>query len=68
MDEMKISSAFTTSIISKLVNRVIRKKLGYDIGLKLNGVKANVSDGKIYVHLDADAELEQKDLIKLLSL
>lgn len=66
MDEMKIGSKFTTSIISKLVAMVIRKKLGYDVGLKLNEVNATVINGKTHVHLDIDAELEKDELMKIL--
>jgi len=66
MDEMKIGSKFTTSIVSKLVNLAIRKKLGYDIGLELNTIEATVIDGKTHVHLDADAELEKDELMKIL--
>lgn len=66
MDEMKIGSKFTTSIISKLVAMVIRKKLGYEVGLKLNEVNATVIDGKTHIHLDVDAELEKDELMKIL--
>lgn len=66
MDEMKIGSKFTTSIISKLVSMVIRKKFGYDVELKLNEVNATVIDGKTHVHLDVDAELDKEELMKIL--
>lgn len=66
MDEMKIGSRFTTNIISKLVNMVIRKKLGYDIGLKLNVVEATVFDGKTCVHVDLNAEIEKDEMLKIL--
>lgn len=66
MDEMKIGSKFTTSIVSKLVSMVIRKKFGYDIGLKLNSIDATVIDGKTHIHLDVDAELEKDELTKIL--
>jgi len=67
MDEMKIGSKFTTGIISKLVSMVIRKKLGYDVELKLNEVNATVTDGKTHVHLDVDAELSKEELMKILA-
>lgn len=67
MDEMKIGSKFTTGIISKLVSMVIRKKLGYDVELKLNEVNATVIDGKTHVHLDVDAELSKEELMKILA-
>ncbi len=66
MDEMKIGSKFTTSIISKLVIMAIRKKFGYKIELKLNEVEATVIDEKIHVHLDVDAELDKEELMKIL--
>lgn len=67
MDEMKIGSKFTTGIISKLVSMVIRKKLGYDVELKLNEVNATVIDGKTHVHLDVDAELSKEELMNILA-
>ena len=66
MDEMKIGSKFTTSIISKLASLAIRKKFGYDVKLNLNEVKATVVDGKTHVHLDIDADLEKDELTKIL--
>lgn len=67
MDEMKIGSKFTTGIISKLVSMIIRKKFGYEVGLKLNEVNATVIDGKTHVHLDVDAELDKEELTKILT-
>ncbi len=66
MDEMKIGSKFTTSIVSKLVNMAIRKKFGYEVELKLNEINATVIDGKTHVHLDVDAELDKEELMKIL--
>lgn len=67
MDEMKIGSKFTTSIISKLASLAIRKKFGYDVKLNLNEVTATVNDGKTHVHLDVDAELTKEELNKILA-
>lgn len=64
---MKIGSKFTTSIVSKLVSMVIRKKFGYDVTLKLNKIEATVIDGKTQVHLDVDAELDKEELQKILA-
>lgn len=66
MDEMKIVSGFTRGIISKLVRMALRKKIGYDIDIQLNNIKATVVDGKTHVHLDVDAELEKEELVKIL--
>lgn len=66
MDEMKIVSKFTTNVISKLVGMVLRKKLGYDVGIQLNEIKTTITDGKTHVHLDVDAELDKEELLKIL--
>ena len=62
---MKIGSKFTTSIISKLISMAIHKKFGYEVNIKLNGINATVTDGKMHVHLDVDAELNKDELIKI---
>ena len=66
MDEMKIVSKFTTNMISKLVKKVLRKKTGYNIDIRLNGITASINDGRTHIHLDVDAELEKDELTKIL--
>lgn len=66
MDEMKIVSKFTTNMISKLVKKVLRKKTGYNIDIRLNGITAGINDGRTHIHLDVDAELEKDELTKIL--
>jgi hypothetical protein len=66
MDELKIVSGFTKGILSKLVRMLLRKKIGYDIDIQLNDVKATIIEEKAKVHLDLDAELSKEELTKLL--
>lgn len=66
MDEMKIVSGFTTTLVSKLLRFALRKKLGYDIHIQLNTLEATIKDGKTYVHIDADAEMDKDELAKVL--
>lgn len=66
MDEVKIVSKFARSVISKLVKVVLHKKLGYNVDIQLNDVKATITDGKTHVHLDVDAELSKEELLKIL--
>lgn len=66
MDEMRVSSKFTTGILSKLLERVIRKKLGFDVAFNLNEVDVTISNGKAQIHLDAFADVEKDELMKLL--
>ena len=39
MDEMRIESKFTTMIASKLAQKVVRDKLGYDVDIRLNRLR-----------------------------
>ena len=66
MDEMKIVSGFTTTLVSKLLRFALRKKLGYDIHIQLNTLEATIKDGKTHVHIDADAEMDKDELTKVL--
>jgi len=66
MDEMKIVSGFTTTLVSKVLRFALRKKLGYDIHIQLNILEATIKDGKTHVHIDADAEMDKDELAKVL--
>lgn len=66
MDEMRIVSKFTRGIISKAIKMVIRKKTGYNIDIQLNEAITTISDGKIHLHLNVDAELDKDELMSIL--
>lgn len=68
MDEVRIVSKFTRSVISKLLKMTLHKKLGYNIDIQLNEVNVTVTDGKTHVHLDVDAELDKDELMKILEI
>lgn len=67
MDEMKITSKLMRSVATKLINRAIKSKTGYDINIKLNDLNATVIDGEAHVHVDIDANLPKDVLTELLS-
>lgn len=66
MDEMRIESKFTTMIASKLAEKVVRDKLGYDVDIRLNRLRTTVMEEKIHVELNLDLELTKEELNKLL--
>lgn len=63
---MKIESRFLTGVISKVIRKTLRKKFGYDVNISLNNVKVTVNDGNANIHIDADAELEKSEIVKIL--
>lgn len=66
MDEMTIKSSFMRAIISKLLDRMVKKNLGYDANIILNGLTVRITDEKAYVHVDADASVSKDELTKIL--
>lgn len=65
---MRITSKFARGLCSKLLRTIIKKKTGCEIDICLNNLVVKVVNGKVKVCLDLEAELEKKDLIKLLNL
>lgn len=66
MDIMKISSKFTTSLLSKVVGMALNKKLGYKIDIQINDIEATIDDGKTHVHVNMDAEMNSDELTKVI--
>lgn len=66
MDEMKIQSKFMTGLVSRIVKKVLRIKLGCEVDIQLNEFRTTVIDDKTHVHLDLDADLTKEELNKLL--
>ena len=66
MDEMKIQSKFMTGLVSRIVKKVLRTKLGCEVDIQLNEFRTTVIDDKTHVHLDLDADLTKEELNKLL--
>lgn len=67
MDEMKITSKFTTNIVSKIITKILKQKLGYNAELKLNAIKINLDDEQAHIHLDVDADIGKEELLKIIS-
>ena len=67
MDNMTITSKLMTKLVGKLLHRTIKKKLGYDVQIKLNELNATVIDGTAHVHLNIDAELPKEELNKIVA-
>lgn len=67
MDEMKIklSTKLMRGIASKIASKVITSKLGIKADIQLNGISIEKIDEKIHLHLDVDADVDEKDLLKI---
>lgn len=65
MDELRISSKFMRDIVSKVVSKLLYKKLGYKIDIRLNNLQVQMIDGTANVHIDADAKMNESELKKV---
>lgn len=68
MDELKlnITTAFMKNLIAKTISKIIQKKLGYSLDILLNQIEIKATDGKIRIHIDADAVTTNDDLLKMI--
>jgi len=66
MDEMRLESKFTTVLASKIAERIVRSKLGYDVDIQLNKLRTTMMEDKMHIELNVDLELTKDELDKLL--
>lgn len=67
MDGMRIKSAFLTMIVSKVIKKAIKKKMGYDIDIQIKEFNVNFdNDGNAMVHLEADGSLRKEELLNIM--
>lgn len=68
MDELKLklSTKFMRGIVANLVSKALHKKLGYNIDILLNEIEVKNENGKIHLHIDADAEIENNEFVRML--
>lgn len=67
MDELKLnlSSKLMRGIVTKLISKAVYKKTGYKIGIELNNINVEVINGKAHIHVNADAEIDNDELMKI---
>ena len=64
---MNIKSKLMRGLLSVVLQKLIKKKLGTDITLEINGVDIyDVDEGAVGVHLDMDALIDRTELQKLM--
>ena len=68
MDELKLklSTKFMRGIVTKLISMALYKKFGYQIDIEINEINMETKDGKIRIHADVDAEMDNEECLKLI--
>ena len=67
MDELRLrlSTKFMRGIITNILSKIIRNKLGYDIDIQLNEIEIRTEGGKVRLHADVDAEVSNEEFMKI---
>ena len=52
-------------IVSKIAAKAIANKLRVKADIQINGISFEKVNDKIHVHLDVDADINEKDLLKV---
>lgn len=67
MDEMIIRSKFMRGLLSRVVSKELRKKLGCDVKIHVDFLQIHTEDKTAKVRLDISGEIGTDDLSKLIS-
>jgi hypothetical protein len=57
---------FIFGLTSEQIEKIVKKKFGYNVNIQLNNFKVTQPDGVVHVHLNADAELSKEELKKII--
>lgn len=68
MDELKLSlsNGFMKGVVTKILSKMIYKKLGYKIDIQLNDIKIVSDDGAVHVHADIDGHIDKEEFMKII--
>ena len=64
--KLKLSTKFMRGMVANLISKALNKKLGYNIDILLNEIEVKNENGKILIHVDADAEVDNGEFVKIL--
>jgi hypothetical protein len=62
---LTVSNNHLKNLISKLLTKLLCKKLKFPIDISIDELNIETPDDKIQIHLDARGEMKSEDLIKI---
>ena len=68
MDELnlKLSTKMMKGVIAKLLSKIISDKLGCKLNIRLEQVDVVMTDGKMNLHTELNADMATDEFVKLL--
>ena len=69
MDIMKIKlpNKIMRGIVTKIIKKSIAKKFGYDIDIRIEELEIKNENGRVYLHLNADAETSSEEFTDIVN-
>ncbi len=66
MDQMILESKFMQTIISKILKKIVKKKIGYDIDIQITELQVFNFDDKARIILGATTDIQRDELNNIL--
>lgn len=68
MDELKLrlSTKFMRNIASKLIAKLIYKKYGYKVNVRLNDLDVSVIDGETSINTNVEIKINSSEFMKIM--
>lgn len=66
MDALKVKTKFMRSVLSKVIEKLIRKKTGYKVKIQLNEVDVSVTDNNAHIRLNVEGDMSIDELKKFM--
>ena len=64
--KLKLTSKLMRSVVSKLIERSIRKKFGYKVNIQLDDLDINAIDGNVVIKVNAEATMDSKQFNEIM--
>lgn len=66
MDEMNITSDWTKMVITKIIKKAVKDKIGINLDINLGDVYLRIGDANVELALSAQAKAEKSQVFDLL--
>ena len=68
MDEMqmRLSTKFMRSIVSKLITKAVYKKLGYKVDIQLKDLDVSIINGETSINTNVELKLDRDEFVKIM--
>lgn len=68
MDEMKISSKFMQNLVSRIIRKVVNKKVGIDPDISFGApIEVKIDGDNATIHIDVTANIKTEELQRIIN-